>query len=331
MVPLKFALPLLFIIPLVVWFSGIRKYDFITARDIPASELRPAFASPVDREIAGMATAGAASTTGEDEPELPEIDPGDFQTAPGLDEYLSDAELGAAALFQLAQKLQNAGQVQRAALAFERILDSTPPGGSTRAEAVEALAPLKAGLPLWNSDPQASVPLQIHLDTVRPPESLSGAIATLSELVMVGSGNQSLPSFQIHPSDPPSELLPSSPVAMWLTVPSEDPEIPSLAVVTLIPESDEDLDARLTYGLYQLLARRITSIAQLTALPPLQQDEDAENAVVNKVTRLAWKQILATPFQSLESGPPSEVPSEESASESAPDSSPDTESAEAED
>ena len=51
-VPLKFAIPLLFIIPLVMWFSGARKYDFMTPRAIPANELRPDFATPVEIELA---------------------------------------------------------------------------------------------------------------------------------------------------------------------------------------------------------------------------------------------------------------------------------------
>ena len=310
-VPLKFAIPLLFIIPLVVWFSGIRKYDFVNPRVIPANELRPAFASPVEIQIAGIDNGTSATTPAEEAPELPEIDPGDFQTAPGLDEYQSDALLGAATMLKLAQKLQSAGQVQRAVLALERVLDSTPSGGTASAEAEKALVNLKATLPLWNSDPEAAVPLEIHLDTARSSDSLSGAITTLSELIKVGSGNQCQPTFQIHLSEPPNQPLPSLPVAIWLTVPGEDPEKPSLAVVTLAPKSDEDLDSRLTHGLYRLLARRIKSIAQLTTLPPLLQGEDPENAVVNKVTRLAWKQILATPFQSLEAGPPTETPSDE--------------------
>ena len=318
MVPLKFAIPLLFIIPLVVWFSGIRKYDFMTARVIPASQLRPDFASPVEIQIAGIDAGQNPSAPEAEVPELPEIDPGDFQTAPGLDEYQDDAKLGGAAMLQLAQKLQNAGQVQRAVLAFERILDSTPPGGSANEEAEMALANLKTTLPLWNSDPEAAIPLEIHLDTAREAESLSGAIATLSELITVGSGNQCQPTFQIHLSEKPQQPLPSLPVAIWLTVPSEDPDKPSLAVVTLAPKSDEDLNSRLTHGLYRLLARRIVSVGQLNPLPPLLQGEDPENAVVNKVTRLAWKQILATPFQSLEAGPPSEDPSDESSPEASP-------------
>lgn len=305
-IPFKLAIPLLFIIPLVVWFSGVRKYDFMIPRTIPAGELRPDFASPVELEIGRVPEEETGSPPKVDAPAMPEIDSGDFQTAPGLDEYIASAELGAPALLNLAQKLQSAGQVQRAVLAYERILDSTPLGGSASIEAEVALAHLKATLPLWNSDPAASVPLEIHFDTARDPESLKGAITTLTELITVGSGNQCKPSFQIRLSSAPSQALPSLPLAIWLTVPNEDPDKPSLAVVTLAPKSDEDLNSRLTHGLYRLLSRRIVSVGQLTHLPPLLQGEDPEHAIVNKVTRLAWQQILATPFQSLEAGPPTE-------------------------
>lgn len=313
-IPLKVAIPLLILIPLVAWFSGTRKYDFMTPRVIPASELRPDFASPVDREIAELLRERPPEVAEVPAPELPVIDFGDLQISPTLDEYRAESELGAVALLDLARRLQNAGHIQRSVLAFERVLDSSPPGSSPQAEAVQALVNLKALLPMWNPDSNAAIPLEIHLNTARDPASLKGTITTLTELIIIGSGQLCRPSFHIHQSPLPEAPLPSLPVAVWMTVPEEDPEKPSLAVVTVAPRSDDELDARLTHGLYRLLVRRITAIGRLTPPPPLLQDEDPENAIVNQVTRLAWQEILSTPFQSLVAGPPSDALSTEATS-----------------
>ncbi|MDQ8191111.1 hypothetical protein [Roseibacillus persicicus] len=316
MIPYKAAIPILLLTPLAIWFWGIRKYDFMTPRAIPASELRPDFASPVNREIADELAPLAQSPPETETPSIPEIDPGDLMVSPGLDEYMKDAHLGAPSLLNLAQRLQYEGQLQRSVLAYERVLDSTPSGGTSQSEAEAALAALKTSLPLWNADPAAATQIKVHLGTARTPESLSGALATLSELIRVSSGNLCQAEFQIITSPEPSQPLPALPVAMWLTMPSEDPEKPSFAVVTVAPKSDEELNDRLTHGLYRLLSRRIVAIDKLTPPPPLLKGEDPENAIVNKLTRLAWKQVLETPFQSLEAGPPIEnAPGEEPSSD----------------
>lgn len=317
-IPFKVAIPLLILVPLVAWLVGIRKYDFMTPRVIPAHELRPDFASPLDQEVSALVKERQSPASPPEAPQLPKIEFGDLQISPGLDEYRSHAELGAPALFDLAQRLQNAGHVQRAVLAYERVQDSSPAGSSIQEKSERALVNLKATLPMWNPDPAAAVPVQIHLDTARPPESLTGTITTLTELVVIGSGNQCQPTFHIRSSPVPSTPLPALPVAVWMTVPGEDPEKPSLAVVTVTPRTDSELDGRLTHGLYRLLVRRITSVGNLTPPPPLLQGEDPENALINKVTRLAWKEILSTPFQSLVAGPPSEALADGAGSEAEP-------------
>ncbi|WP_200391500.1 hypothetical protein [Roseibacillus ishigakijimensis] len=298
--------------PLLTWFWGVRKYDFMTPRTIPVRELRPDFASPVNREIVEAVTPYSLHPQEGKTPEIPEIPLGDLNASPQLDEYREQASLGAPSLLQLADRLQYEGRIQRAVLAYERVIDSTPSGGSAQEEATEALANLKESLPPWNGDLSASEPLQINLATARPPESLQHGITTLSSLVSVASGNLASARFEITQLPPPPASLPSLPVAMWLTVPGEEAAKPSLSVITIIPAEDEDLASELTHGLYRLIGRRLETIAQLTLPPPLLKGDEPENAIVNKLTRLAWQQILETPFQSLEAGPPTEKPSEDS-------------------
>lgn len=276
----------------------------MTPRSVSASELRPEFASPVDREIIDSLTSRTDEPPDTDAPSLPQIEFGSIGTSPGLDEYLADSQQGAQALLDLAIRLQNAGHIQRAVLAYERILDSTPAGGSPRLEAEETLANLKISLPIWNADSESAIPLEINLSTARAPETLQPALTALTELITIGSGNLCQPKFQIIPSSPPTQNLPSYPIAIWLTVPGEEPDKPSLAVITIAPQSDEEVTQKLTRGIFTLLKRRIESIGNLSTPLPLSEGEDAESALVNRITRLAWKQILETPFQSLQEGPP---------------------------
>lgn len=295
-VPLKFVFPLLLLVPLAVWFAGTRKYDFMTPRDIPDAELRPAFASPVNRELADSLKPPPP----EPEPDpIVEIDPGNLFQAPVLAQYLSESSKGPAALLQLASKLQNEGRIQRAVLAYERILDSTPVGGQERVQAEEALASLKTSLPLWNADSEKSLPLTIHLVTARSRESLQPSITALSELITVSSGNLCEPVFQVQEAPLPAAPLPALPIALWLTVEGEDPENPSLTVLTIAPESEEALDSRLTHALYRLIRRRLKNDAEITEPPTLLLDDDPEVAIVTKITRLTWQKLLRTPFQSL--------------------------------
>lgn len=269
----------------------------MTPREIPLSELRPAFASPVNRELADSLKRPEEKAP---EPEaIEEIDPGNLFTPPVLDQYFADASKGPAALLKLAEKLQNEGRIQRAVLAYERILDSTLAGGQERVQAEEALTSLKTNLPPWNSDPEAALPLTIHLVTARSAESLAGSIAALSELIQVSSGNFCRPIFDIQEAPIPSEPLPSLPIALWLTVEGEDPEKPSLTVLSIAPKTEEDVDSRLAHALYRLISRRLKNDSELTEPPALLIADDPEKAIVTKITRLTWKRLLSTPFQAL--------------------------------
>ncbi len=283
----------------------------MTPRVIPANELRPDFASPVDSGVRALVNEGLTPPKTPEVPALAQIPFGDLLISPGLGEYQEKAQLGALPLEDLGQRLQNAGHIQRAALAYERVLDSTPAGTPIQEKVTQTLANLKVVLPPWNADPSTAIPLQIHINTARTPETLTGAITTLTELISVGSGQLCQPSFHIQSAPQPKHELPSLPLAIWMTLPEEDPEKPSLEVVTLAPDSDDNLDAELTTAVYRLLARRISAIGNLTPLPDLTESNDSEQAVVNRITRLAWQQILTTPFQSLQAGPPILVPEEE--------------------
>ncbi len=302
-IPLKIALPLLVVIPLAIWFAGISKYDFLTPREIPANELRPKFASPVNRDI-----IDSLRVNSEPEPPLPpplpEILPGDLAVSPALDAYLKDAPTGAPSLLQLATTLENRGQIQRAFLAYERIIDSTPAQTSFYEHAEGVISSLKTNLPVWNPDPSAAIPISVHIATARPAESFSSSLTILSELIAISSGGICLPHFEVAVSPQPLTPLPSLPAAVWFNIAGEDEKNPSLSVVTIAPKTDSEFEDKLLRAVYQLVSRRLEAIDQLNPLPPLNPEDSAQEALVNRVTRLAWREVAGTPFHSLEAQSP---------------------------
>ena len=299
-IPLKISLPLLLIAPTAVWFWGTQKYDFLTPRDIPEHELRPEFASPVNSDIVASLHKLRQPKEEPKPPPIPDLDPGDLLTPPSLSEYQQYAEQGAPAILKLAEKLQNEGRIQRAALAYERIIDSTPVTSIEREQAEVTLEALKTTLPLWNIEPNEAVPLTINIVTARSEDSLQPSLAAISELIAVSSGGLCRPNFALQVSPTPSEELPALPIVLWLTVAGEDLEAPSLPVLTIAPSADTELDSRLAFSIYRLLARRIEENRALTTPPPLLQTENPETELVAKITRLSWNQLLKTPLQVFE-------------------------------
>lgn len=281
------------------WFLGTRKYDFMAARAIPEGELRPDFASPVNGDLVSSLRLIEERPPAPAPAPIPDLDPGDFQVSPSLAEYRAYAEDGTPALLKLAQKLQNDGHIQRAVLAYERIIDSTPPNSLERAPAEEALASLKVSLPRWNVDPAAAIPLTLSLVSARSEESLQPSLAAISELLTTSSGGLCQLSIVLQSAPEPTVELPSLPAALWLTVEGEDPEVPSLPVVTIAPASDAELDEALNLALYRLIARRIKESRSLTPLPAIVEGENPETALVSKITRLSWQRLLKTPIQSF--------------------------------
>ncbi|MEM9080337.1 MAG: hypothetical protein AAGC74_06555 [Verrucomicrobiota bacterium] len=297
-VPLFIAIPLLFIVPVLVWLLSTRGYDFMTPRELSEAELRPTFASPADPElVAALETKTAPTPPEPSAPPLPRIPLGDLEKAPAIDEYRMESAIGAQALLVLANELLDEKQPQRALLAFERIIDSTPPGGPERHEANLALPSLIAELPPWNDDSTKRTPITLNCSTSRPEEELLPAIRSLRAFLQHASSQLCDIEFTLIPAPEPEAPLSSFPIAVWLTIPGEDPDQPALPVKTFNPSPDAGIALPLAKTIYHLLSTRVRNIPDLTPLPPIPEETEINKLFLTTITRLTWQTLLTTPFQ----------------------------------
>jgi len=306
MVPKKIAIPLLILFPIVIWILGTRKYNFMEPKPLSAEEIRPDFAAPPNRELVKSLSPFGDPPPEVPTPTIPRIELGDNFVSPSLSEYQADSHLGAPSLLQLGEELLAKEDQVRALLAYERILDSTPTGGKGATQAETAITKIKTKLPPWNPDPATRLALQVHLSSARDPSEFEAIASVITEISNSSSGHLCETQCVVETSPAPSQELPSLPIAIWITVPGEDPGKPSLSAVTIVPGPDENLDEKILQGLYRLLTTRAKMVGGLTPPSPLLRGEKATDSILFRITRLTWEKILNSPFQSLEQGPPSD-------------------------
>ena len=87
------------------------------------------------------------------EQEITQLPTGNFLHSPALSEYGTLDDVDTDAMIRLASLLENQGQVQRALLAWERVIDTSKSSASDRSLAVSAIKRLKPTPPPWNPDP----------------------------------------------------------------------------------------------------------------------------------------------------------------------------------
>ncbi|MDP0489633.1 MAG: hypothetical protein Q7Q71_01115 [Verrucomicrobiota bacterium JB023] len=314
-VPYKVAIPLIILLPILVWLLGTRQYDFVTPPPTPSGETEmPAFAAPVSPEVlASLNRRPVTEIPPEPEPpRIPTIEPGDFMVSPGIDEYRDAADKGPAALLALAKTLLEQGQPLRALLAFERIIDSTPPGGPERLEAAPQLPALRDQLPPWNADPTAARQFILHLRTARSPEEMESHLTKTREMLTISSGHQVDLQIDLQPTPAPLAPVDSLPVTFWISVAGEDVRIPSLPISTFSGVEEEEFETNLIRALYEQLALRLRNLPELTPPPPFPEEGDPALHFSQAFTLLIWDQILKTPFQNFDpEGLPGSEPLEE--------------------
>jgi hypothetical protein len=273
-----------------VWWLGTRDHDFLTPppeselaaiREKVASSIPPAD-HPDEMEDASPATAP--------EPTEPSIEPGDFNKTPTLAEYRKDARMGAAALTALATYLEDAGQPQRALLAWERVLDSAPPDPEQTSAAIAAIKRLRSGLSAWNTDPEAAIPITLHAGTGKTTAALLEPllIEVASELSSASSGILNVSAQVTSGIDIPDSFGPP-PVALWFAGSAVDSR--STEVLSFTVDSPENLRADLLDTLCQLLRGYLGRTASL-AVPEIAADGALpEETSLRHITRLSWLEL----------------------------------------
>jgi hypothetical protein len=298
---------------LITWHLRTREMDFLTPKGVELSPREddevglvvsePAV-QPVIKEQSGLLAQPLSPEGPPVEPELPTIreeDLGDLEAGPGLGEYRDFARRhDPKHLFELSSTLRSRGHFQRALLALERVIDSSEASPEALQEAGQGIAALLPTLPRWNVDPQAEIPLHLHLSLARPAsEALKSAVSDLTGLVRESSGDQLLVTPLIE-SAQDEGASPENPVALWLSSTDDDPA--STAVATLrLPAEPEFLLPELSLALFQAIRSHLVPLGF-----PNTKDLDLSGPQLlrTQTTRLMWRDLAGTLVRS-------DLPSEE--------------------
>lgn len=297
-VPVSIVLLLVVAVITLVWWQGTLKADFLTpptaerlaiVKASAAREYSPA--SPAEESrLAGVpvSTNAGESASGEEEAKGPDL--GDLETLPGLEAYAADSSKGAEYLIKLATALEAKGAFQRAFLAWERVLDLGKADPDAYGTALSAVKRLRPTLPAWNIDPEASIPVVIHLGTgpsvaaqLKPvldevAHQLGGASAGILTVTVDIAVGKKLP----NPTSP-------VPAALWLSGVAKD--APSTAALSFTVEDPAALREQVLRIIYGLVTEYLTRQTAYNPPAPLPATEDPLEGLTYRVTRLCWREL----------------------------------------
>ncbi len=281
---------------LLTWHFRTHHLDFMIPKGVvPAPEddgsdlaLRTTLPQPsieinlANNGILGNPEAQEASIMAE----ITDLDLGDLNSSPGLDSYLKFGEDNTPArLFELSSTLRTRGQFQRALLALERIIDTTPSDADALDEAAKGITNLVPTLPSWNVDPTSEISLMLHFSSARPAsEEMKEAVLQLATLIRQASSAQ----LEIIPkiiSTRRQEAPEDSPIALWISTTGQKPF--SSAVITTKTSQDVDvLVDELSLAVFQTIHAHLAKIGYPT--PPA-LEASGRDLLMAYTTRLMWR------------------------------------------
>lgn len=295
-IPFLIVAPACLLTIFVIWWFGTRHMDFLT----PPSEARL-------QEIRSEALAALPVSTMQDDaisvrvplpepdPTLPEpaekiepLDLGDIAAPPSIDSYVDRAPEGAAKLIALATALESRGNFQRALLAYERVLDLSQANPEQIQTATTAIQKLKPTLPLWNTDPDATLPITIHIGT---GEKFSEILPEILDQISISLGNSSsgLLTFShklnigrsIQTTDAPT------PIALWITGGGNDS--PSTDVLSFTTDNPDSLRNDLLKTVFNLIRSHLLKSTAYSPAPEV--IDEPLPAFETNITRLLWQEF----------------------------------------
>ncbi|MCP5536706.1 MAG: hypothetical protein H7A51_10830 [Akkermansiaceae bacterium] len=292
----------------VVWMIGTRNTDFTTPptpQDLVEisrqwEESRPNIPPP--KPI----NAGLLEDRDDTIPQTPvtparpqpeKLPTGNLLHAPALSEYGTLGNKGGEAMVALATHLETKGELQRALLAWERVIDTSGPTDDERQLAVTAIKRLKSSLPPWNPDPAADLSLTLHAGaTLRDKKALEDAMSTVADLISEASGNVVQVTTKTSIGNSRGLKTPRIPIAIWFSRPgttdsgarAETPPISFMAD----PSEKEMLASQIEAGVYALLRAHMASETSFSPLPEYPAGVKPDDLLKHHITRLMWREFV---------------------------------------
>ena len=224
--------------------------------------------------------------------EEPAFDLGDLTPPPSLAAYRDLAPKGTDHLVELANRLEQAGQFQRALLAWERVIDSSKPDESQATAAIAAIKRLRPTLPDWNPDPAMATVVTLHAGTGR---TLAKKLVPALEVIALELGQASAGIVKVKTNVKAGKTDVSSngptPVALWLA--GSDKGATTTEVRSFTVNSPESLQPEILKTVFILVRSHIARSANFEPPADLGKDENPQDALNFRVTRLAWSEFAA--------------------------------------
>jgi hypothetical protein len=317
-VPIPVVLFLAITVVVGVWWNSTRNLDFTTPPpEAKLKELR----TKVESSFPQLEETDDAISQPVKPPEpeklivvtpppKPEIDPGDLSVAPTLNHYYERTPQGAAPLMELAAFLETKGQFQRALLAWERVLDLTKPDASQTETAIASIKRLRPTLADWTTDPKKAIPITIKAGTGKAmAKTLAPVLEKAGRDIERASSGLIKVTTNITAGKANLTAKGPAPVALWITGAGKKPN--STEVLSFTADSPDSLHAEIMKSVFQLVRDFLSQSTSFTPPAPLAQNEDPQEALTFRVTRLCWNDMatsLNLPPKTVE--PPAKKPAE---------------------
>lgn len=306
-VPIFVTLPLVCLTIGLIWWQGTKGKNFTTPPADPALaavrektllELKAADSIAPEESTTAIRVKPKKLVLPESEqpspPKPPTLQPqdfGDLTVSPALDCYLSVAERGADVMMDLATQLEVKGEAQRALLAWERLLDTTPANPEQQETARKAIARLRPQLPLWNVDPVTAQRLVLKVscdrDRAKAIEPVLQEIVT--SLSDISSGLIEC-KLELQAGAKPDPQKPRQPLALWFHGTSADAPTSKTLTLPTLPENLPEQKNLLYLQLYKLVRDGVSTQSILRPLVEPPSGIDAELLLRSAITRRAWSQ-----------------------------------------
>lgn len=295
-IPLFVAIPLCLLTIALIGWMGTRDMDFLRPpSEARLSEIRaealaslPVSQSEEDAISIKVPTPDLNPTFPDPGLSLPAADLGDTTSPPVLDAYSDRAPEGSPKLIALAAALEQAGALQRAMLAYERILDLCESDPEQIETAVSAIHRLKHILPEWNADPQSAAQAVIHIGTGEKfAEALSSMLTEMIRDLNSASSGLVRFSHELHIGRHIQNSEAPTPVALWITGSGEG--APSTDVLSFTTEDSETLRNDLLKTTFNLIRGHLSKSSAYHPAPEVQ--DDPLEALESHITLLLWSEF----------------------------------------
>jgi hypothetical protein len=188
----------------------------------------------------------------------------------------------------LAKRLEELGASSRALLAWERVLDFGKGDPIQTAEALKAIRRLRATEPMWNVDPEGSLPLTLHFGaSPSAAEKLKPLLPNIARGLERASGGVVVVSTNLAVGKKPVAGAETPPVALWLS--GGPKEAPATEPVSFTVVANDSLEKEVYGAVFQLVRTKLSRSSAYAAPSAAGSTEDPAGALTCNITRFCWQ------------------------------------------